>query len=323
MGFQLSYAGPRADLSTILDMGGERIAAAAAEAAARGVAFYTLDGAAQRSRAPRALTEGSSSLDALSGRSFDYYRTQRAAHQQVLADLAKRTGGRTTGNRRDLAALTEGLVEDASSHYSLGFDPPGDDSELHEIEVRLRGSRNKLRLRHRRYFRSRPADVEAADRTISALLLTGTTQPLANPLELSLELGASRPGEGDRLVLPLLVKVPVGRLALLAEKWAHRGQMSIFFTAGSLGTGTEPVRRAYARAGRFGLARFAATTATGLAASLSEETGDEALARAASQLLASMAEGRREVDERAEEAVDELAQILTLLPGAAPSGDGP
>lgn len=233
----------RVPMPEVVDSGTQQIADAASQAAAVGVAFYTLDGVGQRSRAPRALTEGSSSLDSQSGRSYDYDKTQRAANLQVLQNLAERTGGRTAGNRRDLSELAAGLFSDTSSHYSLGFYPPQYDGDLHEIEVRLQGQRKKLQLRHRRYFRSRPADLEAAGRTISALLLAQAPESLPNPLEVAVEVGTPRPGEGDRRVLPLTVQVPVGGLALLADTWAHRAQISVFYTAGSLETGSEPVRR--------------------------------------------------------------------------------
>lgn len=233
----------RIPIPEVFDQGTEKIAEAASEAATLGVAFYTLDGAGKRSRAPRALTEGTRSLDAQSGRSYDYDRTQRAANLQVLSNLAEATGGRTTGNRRDLSELAEGLFSDTSSHYSLGFYPPQSDGEPHEIEVRLRKRRGKLQLRHRRTFRSLPADLEAAERTISALLLTDSPQSLPNPLGIAVDVAAPLPAEGGRLVVPLSVHVPVGRLALLAETWAHRAQITVFFTAGSLETGSEPVRK--------------------------------------------------------------------------------
>lgn len=232
----------RVPMPEVLDLGTQEIAEAASEAAALGVAFYTFDGVRQRSRAPRSLTAGSSSLDAQTGRSYDFDKTQRAANLQVLENLAERTGGRTTGSRRDLSELAEGLLSDSSSHYSLGF-YPSQDGEIHEVEVRLRGPRKRLQLRYRRTFRSRPADLEAAGRTISALLLTEVPQSLPNPLEIAVEVGTPRPGESGRKVLPVSVQVPVGRLALLADTWAHRAQISVFYTAGSLETGSEPVRR--------------------------------------------------------------------------------
>ena len=216
-------------------------------ASAQGVIFYPFDASRRDDASALGLDRNNSTLETVTGSSWAFGDTQRAAHQQALGGLAMGTGGRALVNRRDLDALLAALAGQIGGGYVLGFIPPSRDAETTwKLEVRLRGDRQEeegLDVQHRRFLRHRTTDQEAADRTLSALLLA-TAQPRpANPLGVEIEPGERLTGdEGERL--QLTVRVPFARLALATESTAHSGQLSLFFTAGDLEHGAEPVRKA-------------------------------------------------------------------------------
>lgn len=233
------------------DNGGEVLAAIGRLASARGVTFYTLDASLRGSTLSRSVAE-SHSPESLTGASLDYRGSQRAAHHQGLAELAEVTGGRALGNRRDLSGLLPEIFAEARATYTLAFAPPAtpdpdpgaqeEGERTYDLEVRLVSPHQDLEVRHRRYFRSRPADQEVADRTLSALLIA-TGDELADPLEIELTFGDPRSADGS-VHWPVTLRVPFSLLALRPETWAHSGQLSLFYTAGNLRGGTLPVRKA-------------------------------------------------------------------------------
>lgn len=215
---------------------------AARLASANGLRFYALDAGSLRASAGTALAGGNRSLARMSGGSrWELDLTQGAASRRAFEELADATGGRAlTGNRGFDAVLGE-VRGDLDAVYSLGFDPPaGADGRSHAVEVRLRRPHDKLSARHRRAFVHRSADQEAAAATVAALLFGAA----ANPLGVAVEAGAAAADGDGRLRLPLTIKVPLARLALVAEPRVHAGRLSVFVTSGDLERGAGPVRTA-------------------------------------------------------------------------------
>lgn len=165
--------------------------------------------------------------------------SQRLNVRSALELLAETTGGLALGEGRSMASLLDRLAEDRLRYYSLGIEPPaGDAGELRRLEVRVRGRGRQVR--HRRAFRAHSSDQDAASRTLSALLV-GAGE---NPLEVHLEVGATRPAEGDLYSVPLAVQVPVAALAVEAKGSEHTGQVSIFLVTGDGALADGPVRKA-------------------------------------------------------------------------------
>lgn len=233
----LSAPGANLDAAELFERVAER-------AGAFGVRIYTLDATTQRSSPAAALARGSRALAGASGGARHAYReSQRIASASVLGELAEASGGRTLGTGRDLARLFDVLRRDLRATYSLGFVPPDEDeSRDHRIEVKLRDSPvKKPRLRYRRHYRSRTSDQEAAEETLSALLV-GVT---ANPLRVEVSAGeAAGASEEDGRRIPLAIKVPLAHLGLVAEARSHVGKLTVFVTSGDLEHGASPVRRA-------------------------------------------------------------------------------
>lgn len=165
---------------------------------------------------------------------------QAFGQQASLQYLAGTTGGRHLTNLENVALMLEQLQADFNSFYSLGFSPDLDtDGSYHRIEVKV--TRPGCRVRHREGFRSKPADEFMSDRTLSAVFLGVTT----NPLNISLDTGVAHLAEDkDSYLLPVNITIPLGRLLLLPMEDAHEGRLTVFVAVrGTDGRASEVQRR--------------------------------------------------------------------------------
>ena len=210
-------------------------------ASAFGVRFYTLDATGQRTAAATRLSKGSRALASESGGSqFGYRATQRLSSQGALDGLAQTSGGRSLVGSRNFSGLLEDMSRDLEAIYSLGFEPPEALQEgLYKIEVRLPNHpKRKARVRHREYHQSRSPDQEAAERTLSALLVDASDNPL------DVKVTAGKPSSrGEKQTVPLSIKVPLTHLALVAEAQAHTGRLTLFVTSGDLEQGASAMKK--------------------------------------------------------------------------------
>ena len=146
--------------------------------------------------------------------------------------MAESTGGLSFINTRALGKTLGQLATDFDTYYSLGYRPEQEaDGKYHRLVVRVPG--RKVRIRHRAGFQDKTTEERMSDRTLSALLLNVSD----NPLEVALERGQSEPElnkKGQRkkrskiYQVPLLVKVPLDNLALLPNREAHQGKISVY-----------------------------------------------------------------------------------------------
>jgi VWFA-related protein len=140
-----------------------------------------------------------------------------------LVDLALATGGvgdlRTVGMEQLLDEMLAGF----GTYYSLGFAPEG--PEGGRIRVRLR--RPGLRLRYLKQFATRTTARQLEDATLATLI----TEVEDNPLQIGVELGEAERQEDGSFLVPVLVKVPVARLALLPRRARHVGKLSFVVIA--------------------------------------------------------------------------------------------
>ncbi len=165
---------------------------------------------------------------------------QAFGQQASLQYLAGTTGGRHLTNLENVALMLEQLQADFQSYYSLGFSPNEEsDGSYHRIDVKVK--REGCRVRHREGFRSKPADEFMSDRTLSAVFLGVTT----NPLNIGLETGAAHLTEDkNAYLLPVNITIPLGRLLLLPMEDAHEGRLTVFVTVrGTDGRASDVQRR--------------------------------------------------------------------------------
>jgi VWFA-related protein len=136
--------------------------------------------------------------------------------------LADVTGGRTLINDRRIGRHMNLLADELDGYYSLGYRPQHSmDGSFHRIKVKVEG--DKLSLRYREGYRDIRSVGRIADRTLTAVIL-GLTE---NPLGVSVDSRDQQP-RGDGLYLvPIVVRVPLSQLSLLPQPTEHEGRVSI------------------------------------------------------------------------------------------------
>jgi VWFA-related protein len=193
--------------------------ALAAHANAQRVTLYTLQasglqapGAADASFAPDERLFQFPSIETV---------TQANARDslQLLADA---TGGRAFLNTNDFQADLGRMREDLSTFYSFGFSPShAGDGREHRIEVRAR--RAGIQLRYRQSYRDKPAIEKVVDRTLAALFF-GIED---NPLGVAIEIGDPAPAEGGQYAVPVRLKIPLFKLAILNQQATYEGKLRL------------------------------------------------------------------------------------------------
>jgi VWFA-related protein len=163
---------------------------------------------------------------------------QRASLQESLQTLAEGTGGRAILNANDLRPEMAGLREDFSTVYSLGYTPAHNgDGKEHKIEVRVK--RPGIRLRYRESYRDKPVLEKAVDRTLAALLYDMED----NPLGISVEVGEQIPGPSGTLAVPIRLRIPLHKLAILNRDQEYEGSLRLLVATRSEDGRSAPVRQ--------------------------------------------------------------------------------
>jgi VWFA-related protein len=207
-GGQIDFANLKLDASPLLRQ-------VTTTANANLVTFYTLEASGLRTYA-----------SAQSQRplvSFEVSRTIDADRQDSLTSLARETGGRFALNGSDFSHDLQEIAADLASGYSLGFTPAhSGDGKIHAIKVEIK--RPGLSASYRQSYRDRSA-AERLEGQVEAALLHGFVD---NPLAASLKLGTAGPAEHGRVLMPVQVRVPFGKLAFVPREDGRHGRVSIF-----------------------------------------------------------------------------------------------
>jgi len=160
------------------------------------------------------------SVDFLGANPFN--SSMREAERDGLAVLADETGGRAVFNRNRFGDELNQIADEMSSYYSLAYRPRhGGDGREHRITVRVRG--RDLRVRHRRGYRDKSADLRMAELVDGALYI-GLVE---NPLTVRLGAGRVRAGGKGRQRIPLHVMVPAARVAFLPFEDSVMAQIKV------------------------------------------------------------------------------------------------
>lgn len=185
------------------------------EANVHRVAFYSHDPTGVRPLAPSAEH---ASLEANQLLADETERTLNA-----LVDLAVATGGVGRVQSPGIGPLLDEMLNGFVNYYSLGFTPR--EGESGRIRVRLREP--GLQVRYLTRFVQRTAAQQLEEVTLATLLTAAEN----NLLEVSVELGRAEIQPDGTFVVPLLVKVPMVRLALLPRQARHVGRLSFVVMA--------------------------------------------------------------------------------------------
>jgi VWFA-related protein len=186
--------------------------ALAAHANAERVTLYTLQ--ASGLEAPEASAAGSGPADRL----FQFPAigaVLRANNRDSLQLLADETGGRSILDTNDFLPDLGRIRSDFESYYSLGYTPAHNgDGREHHITVKV--GRPGIRLRYRQSYRDKPTIEKTVDRTLAALLYGFED----NPLEIAVEVGEQTPGPSGNVAVPIRLKIPLFKLAILNHEAA-------------------------------------------------------------------------------------------------------
>ncbi len=230
------YQPQQADLDALRYNVAKPFADLAAHASANRVTFYTLQASGLEAPTLSADVEGSEAQRLIGTGSLQ--QLQRQNQQAALTALAADTGGRAMVDANDFAPGLAGMEEDFDTYYSLGYSPAHrGDGQVHKVEVRLK--RTGLQVRYRQSYRDKPALEKMADRTLAALLHGAED----NPLGLQVEIGEPV-ADGDRYAVPVHLKIPLFKLAILNQQDVYRGKLGILVaTREDDGGGISAVRR--------------------------------------------------------------------------------
>ena len=189
-------------------------------AAAAGVTLYTIDSAGLRSdmgieaenRQPRSPLAAS---------------TMSANYQDSLSYMAEQTGGLAILNANDPTPGLEKIANDFETYYSLGYRliPSGQD-RVHHIQVKVKGHPD-YRLSYRKSFIEKTLPTRIGDRVISGL----TFELEDNPLGIELSTGVPAPADNGRWTLPIEVRIPLDKVALIPEGEDLVGYLMVYYAA--------------------------------------------------------------------------------------------
>jgi len=202
----------------------------AAIANANQVTFYTLEASGLRNYV--------SSEDLRPLVSFELSRMIDADRQDSLSSLARETGGRAALNGSDFTRDLAEIAAELDGGYSLGFTPPHPgDGKIHQLEVEVR--RPGLRASYRQSYRDRSA-AERLEGQVEAALIHGDAD---NPLAASLAVGPAAPAAHGRVLVPVQVRVPFGKLAFVPREDGRHGRVSIFVGNMDARGGMSPIQQ--------------------------------------------------------------------------------
>lgn len=149
----------------------------------------------------------------------------RTAMQSTLLMIAGGTGGLASVDTAPMPMLDR-MREDFDTYYSLGYVPQKKrDGSKRRVEVKVRDG--SLKVRHREAHRERTLPERMTSRTMSALLLGESD----NPLEVALEFGKEKKNDKGQYELEVLVKFPLANLVLVPQDKFHEGKLSLFIGA--------------------------------------------------------------------------------------------
>jgi VWFA-related protein len=171
-------------------------------------------------------------------------RAQRASLQDSLTALASGTGGRAILGVNDFRRDLSRMREDFTSYYSLGFVPAHDEDgkgarsvSEHRLEVRLK--RRGAQLRYSASYRDKPVLERAVDRTLAALFYDIED----NPMGITLEMGDQAPGPGGSITVPVRLRIPLFKVAMLKGDGLYQGNLRVLVATRGADGRVTPVKQ--------------------------------------------------------------------------------
>lgn len=192
-----------------------------ATANANRITFYTLDAAGLRMSS--SISAENQTADASGFVDSVYWNNI----QSTLRMMAEDTGGVAMVNTNDPTRLLDRVGDDLRNYYSLGYSPAhSGDGRYHKVEVRVKG-RKDLEVRSREGYRDKSVEARMADGVMSALLFDVES----NPFGLVLQRDAEQRRDDGYFVVPVVVRIPIGRLVTVPQGDKHVARLRVFVAA--------------------------------------------------------------------------------------------
>ncbi|HEX4497116.1 MAG TPA: VWA domain-containing protein [Thermoanaerobaculia bacterium] len=210
-----------------------------AQANANRVTFYTIDAAGLRSYdSNSAENQGPGPQAAGLSQLVDQIHISNL--QSTLQTLAEKTGGVCILNANVIMPQLEKIGTDFNTYYSLGYTPPHfGDGRYYKIDIKVKG-RKDLVVRHREGYRDKSTESRMSDGTLAALNFPFEE----NPLGITLEFGQPRQRDDGFYLVPVLVRIPIGRLVLIPRETSEDAKVRLFIAALDDSGGTSEVQQA-------------------------------------------------------------------------------
>ncbi len=192
----------------------------ATTSAAAGVTLYTIDASGLESNTGVEAENRTARSSLVSSYLSSNY-------EESLVYMADQTGGLAVLNANDPTPGLEKISSRLSSYYSLGYRmvPTGED-RFHRIEVKIKGHPD-VRLDYRRSFVEKSLPTEIGDRVVSGLAFDIDD----NPLQIKLDSGVPQPSTAGRWLLPVEIKVPFDKVALIPDGDNLVGYVRAYYAA--------------------------------------------------------------------------------------------
>lgn len=197
------------------------------------VSFYTIDAGGLR------VASSASAENQQPGASTLVDSVYFNGLQDSIRMMAEETGGKAIYNTNNVAPALERVAQDFKNYYSLGYTPAHvGDGRYHKVDVRLK--RKDLVVRHREGYRDKSTESRMSDGVLSSLYFDVES----NPLGIALDRGQETRREDGYYVVPVNIRIPIGRLVTIPSDEAQEARVRVFLAAMDEDGGTSEVQQA-------------------------------------------------------------------------------
>ena len=184
---------------------------------ASGVSIYTIDGSGL------SVDSNVSAETRTMGQRVDTF-LERNNLQSMLSLMAEETGGEAILNKNDVLASLKSIEKDYTSYYSIGYRSVRSGLDRpHKVEVKLK--KKGFTVRARRSYLEKGVETKVREAVTSALFFPRDD----NPLAVGLEVGKPVPSDRQNFAVPVIIRIPYARLAMLPEGAKVRGRVVFYF----------------------------------------------------------------------------------------------
>jgi VWFA-related protein len=150
---------------------------------------------------------------------------ERTNLQSMLSLMAEETGGRAILNKNDITGSLKEMEKDYTSYYSIGYRSVRSGLDRpHRVDVKLRNKKGMTVLARRSYL-EKGTETKVREAVTSALFFSRDE----NPLAAALTVGSPSPDNRGNFIVPISIRVPFSRLAMLPDGNRVRGRIVFYF----------------------------------------------------------------------------------------------